>query len=312
MSVRLSILVTAAFASLVAVNSVSAQVFYATGFENNTTGTVNAGPFTPGDFTGREVPLNLTGQQNGWLRDSNANDANGASARWQITNTNNSTHVSPFGAGTQSIIASGIDTSIPHFGPFTASYTYLAGTGPGGSGGISQLANLVANNRHLVTIRFDVFVQENGNSSAAYGFELFDPNGVQLITVGRTLANSQAATPGIYASNNGVNSVVGTGADSGFWMRFTINANFITGLYTIDTEALSVGGTQSVGPFAITAGGIDTLDNGGFLVFNWTQGGNIGTAFFDNLVISAVPEPASVVILGLAGLFVMTRRHRQN
>jgi MYXO-CTERM domain-containing protein len=123
-------------------------------------------------------------------------------------------------------------------------------------------------------------------------------NGATAITAGGTTLST---TNGIYTRDA--------------WHNIEVDFNFATQTYsaTLDGLLLNFGGVTNL-PFRNTNGPTVSIAEYGFQAsFNTFSGSNVNDAFFDNFLVTAtaVPEPTSLALAGLAGLGVAWRWRRR-
>jgi hypothetical protein len=167
-------------------------------------------------------------------------------------------------------------------------------------------------------------VLPNGGTGRSFQVNLFHASGknINLRIVGddgNSTADSTAlgdvqvfnGSTWVTALTDAINFTA-TDGSGGFGASPNINSLSVTGDYSGATPSYTVSSNGSTSA-ALTAfqGGAPT--SGSRLTSVSFQGGSLasGTYFVvDNVAVSAVPEPASIALIGLGGLTLMSRRRR--
>jgi hypothetical protein len=145
------------------------------------------------------------------------------------------------------------------------------------------------------------------NTRAGFGMDIIGGAGdafvAQLLVTADTIDNGATSTA-LYVSN-GANaptlvSTIGAAQDS--WGTYHLQLDFSTGKFYV-----FVGNTQLPGSFNMNLADGNTI--GGFALSTDSYGTN--TAYFDNVSISAVPEPAAIAMVGLGSLLMLAKRPKR-
>jgi len=130
----------------------------------------------------------------------------------------------------------------------------------------------------------------------------------------------QGGSVGVTFLSGGVESLAFTigGADTNYGV--TDDGGFTTSPVTLTSDGLNLAVTLTgSGAYSLNAGG--TIITGNLKessidqvrVFNFNAGsGDSHNVFFNNLSVTAVPEPSSTALLGLGGLSLLLRRRRNS
>lgn len=275
-----------ASAALIAFNnaSIAAPVSYSTGFEQPTFPLNSNVPSTP--------PPTLSG----WFRQDGTPTATGL-PDVNITNAAAS-------SGTQSlrVLNNGPQNQVD-----LGSVTYAISP-------VSTLAgagNVVANGTPFVTIQWDMRVDDGSdidNTSDTWALDVYDSSAnIRTASIARSaLAGIAGGTPtssAIYMTNSTgayTPASIGAGPASGAWGTYRLEMNYTNHTFAFFLNNVAQGG----GPMNVAA------DNG--IDINFTVNGRgMDIAYFDNFSVNAVPEPASLGVVGLAlGSLLARRRNR--
>lgn len=209
---------------------------------------------------------------------------------------------------------------------------------PGGGSGSTEFAGLAVGHDGVSSGRSGASFIYNGDANAgSRDYRLYKDDGEQFPSSGQYATGTQdadvppfsTAFPGLSApaSQGQGNSVTKDGAGAFQWMTLLVE---------VDTEGVASGITSDLGTATFTlssaASGnsvvIGTIDNGnGGTVVNMS--GNPGVIFydlfssvsgnpqfsfgiFDNLVVTQVPEPSTLVLLGMSSLALCGVRRRKS
>jgi len=155
----------------------------------------------------------------------------------------------------------------------------------------------------LVTIQWDMMrgpITGSQSPTALWGIDIYDSGASNIAaSIG---AYDDDLGPAIAATDAGGNFVfLGDGSARGTWDSYSVTINYLTRKYTVSLNGVQLGAAQSL--YFGANNGINDVD---FLAL--TRGKD--SAYFDNLSVttSAVPEPAAIGIVALAGIGLLRKR----
>lgn len=166
--------------------------------------------------------------------------------------------------------------------------------------------NPVSDGTPLVTINWDMNVGTGGSTAHTWAVEAFDDATSLNLVAGAGLGKDTGGNTHIGGTDPTGTSFLdlGPGPTLNAWHNYTLTLDYGLNLYAIDVDGTRRAyGTLAAGN-AGTFGEIDLVSN--------TR--DLDSAFFDNLSITTgtgtVPEPASLGLLGIAGVMLMGRRRK--
>jgi hypothetical protein len=162
----------------------------------------------------------------------------------------------------------------------------------------SQIAN-----EPIVRIQWDMMrglLSAGQAATGSWGIDIYDTNANNLVA--NVSVYDDLIGPGIAATDDtGTPVYLGDGTLRGTWDSYAVEIDYTTRSYSVFLNGTLIGNPQSIATLADN--GIGDVD-----FVSWTRGTD--SAYFDNLIVTtnAVPEPASVSVIGLTGLLLARRR----
>lgn len=269
----------AACAALTATSSllVAAPITYSTGFD------------APAFAVGNNIPSTPPPTLNGWYRQ----DGTPTTTALPIVNITNVTST----GGGQSLR---VQNQSPHQQLDPGSVTYAISP----SLSLPGATNVIANGTPLVTIRWDMRVDDPSNldnSSDTWALDVYDSTeNIRAASIARGL--DSVLGPQIYgtdATGQFNATSLGNAPASGTWGTYELVLNYLTDTYSFSLNNVLLGSRPMNG----------LADNG--ISINFTVNGRgLDVAYFDGFSVNAVPEPATIGILSLVAIPLMRRSAR--
>lgn len=161
-----------------------------------------------------------------------------------------------------------------------------------------------------VIVEWDMRVEDSGSTGFGpfFGVQVNDDNGVPLLQAAGFGVDAATGDVLFQAGSTGFLTETGTFATFGEWNNFRIELDYSTDMYSYYFNDGLLGTTSFVdaGVGGFTDADITAIAAAG----DATSQAATGTAYFDNFVVSEVPEPGSLALLAMGVGLLVSRRRR--
>lgn len=193
---------------------------------------------------------------------------------------------------------------------------------PGGGTGSTEFAGLGVGHDGVTSgLNGGSFIFD-GEGGSSRDYRMYKDGGEQFAASGQyaTVTNNNsdpdyvAAFPGLVApASQSQSGTIADGAGGFQWMTIVATVDTVNGTVNYTITSAASGNTVDVGTLDSNIGSSFATSGSAAIIYadlftSVSDNANLSFGVFDNLVVTQVPEPGSLALLGLGGLAMLRRR----